>query len=63
MQIAPMHSNLLDEARPSASIVRPHDVEITFDGAVQDGKRLGAAIELAAQWAASSESSSGGPFR
>jgi hypothetical protein len=63
MQIAPMHSNLLDEARPSASIVRPHDVEITFDGAVHDGKRLGAAIELAAQWAASSESSHRGPFR
>jgi hypothetical protein len=63
LRIAPQHSNLLDAARPSASIVRPHDVEITFDGAVQDGKRLGAAIELAAQWAASSESSHGGPFR
>ncbi|MFT3698880.1 MAG: hypothetical protein QM831_37380 [Kofleriaceae bacterium] len=55
MKIKQAHSNLLDEARPSASIVRPHDVEITFDGAVTDRARLGAAIELAAQWAAASE--------
>jgi len=63
LQIAPAHSNLLDEARPSTSIVRHHDVEITFDGAVHDRARLGAAIELAAQWAASSESHQRGPYR
>ncbi len=57
------HSNLLDRARPSASIVRPHDVEITFDGAVHDPHRLGAAIELAAQWAAAAEPSARGPYR
>lgn len=55
MKIGSVQSNLLDEARPSASIVRPHDVEISFDGAVTDRARLGAAIELAAQWAAASE--------
>jgi hypothetical protein len=63
LRIGTIHSNLLDAARPSASVVRPHDVEITFDGAVSDGERLGAAIELAAQWAASSESSSRDPYR
>jgi hypothetical protein len=61
MKIDAGHSNLLDRARPSASIVRPHDVEITFDGAVHDAHRLGAAIELAAQWAASA--ATGGPYR
>jgi hypothetical protein len=61
MKIDAGHSNLLDRARPSASIVRPHDVEITFDGAVHDAHRLGAAIELAAQWAASA--APGGPYR
>lgn len=43
---------LLDAARPSTTIVRPHDIEITFDGAAADQDRLGAAIELAAHWAA-----------
>jgi len=61
LKIDAAHSNLLDRARPSASIVRPHDVEITFDGAVHDAHRLGAAIELAAQWAASAASE--GPYR
>lgn len=42
---------LLDIARPSATNVRPHDVEIAFDGAISDRERLGAAIELAACWA------------
>ena len=62
LKIDAQHSNLLDHARPSTSIVRPHDVEITFDGAVHDAHRLGAAIELAAQWAASA-AASGGPYR
>ena len=44
-------TELLDRARPSSTIVRAHDVEITFDGAVADRERLGAAIELAATWA------------
>ncbi len=43
---------LLDAARPSTTIVRPHDIEITFDGAVADVDRLGAAVELAAHWSA-----------
>jgi len=43
---------LLDAAHPSTTVVRPHDVEITFDGAVADADRLGAAVELAAHWAA-----------
>jgi hypothetical protein len=43
---------LLDAARPSTTIVRPHDVEITFDGALADADRLGAAVELAAHWSA-----------
>jgi len=43
--------------------VRPHDVEITFDGAVHDPHRLGAAIVLAAQWAAAAEPSARGPYR
>src|SRR3569623_3748556 len=46
LKLAAAHTNLLDRARPSASIVRPHAVEITFDGAVHDAHRLGAAIEL-----------------
>jgi hypothetical protein len=52
---------LLDAARPAASIVRPHDVEITFDGAIVGGERLSAAIELAARWAADSAADS--PYR
>ena len=43
---------LLDAARPSTTIVRPHDVEITFDGAIADTDRLAAAVELAAHWSA-----------
>jgi hypothetical protein len=50
---------LLDAARPSTTIVRPHDIEITFDGAAADQDRLGAAIELAAHWAAPASS----PYR
>ncbi len=42
---------LLDRARPATTIVRPHDVEITFDGALADRDRLDAAIELCAHWA------------
>ena len=45
-------AHLLEIARPSATTVRPHDVEIAFDGALVDRERLGAAIELAAWWAA-----------
>ncbi|HSN24646.1 MAG TPA: hypothetical protein VLT45_00125 [Kofleriaceae bacterium] len=43
---------LLDHARPSTTIVRPHDIELTFDGGAADLDRLGAAIELAGYWAA-----------
>jgi hypothetical protein len=50
---------LLDAARPSTTIVRPHDVEITFDGAIADADRLGAAVELAAHWSAASSA----PYR
>jgi hypothetical protein len=52
---------LLDAARPATTIVRRHDVEITFDGAFGDRERLGAAIELAAYWA--SDRSLAGPYR
>lgn len=51
---------LLDLAKPSATNVRAHDVEIAFDGVVSDRERLGAAIELAARWATSA---TGGPYR
>jgi len=54
-------ANLLDAARPSATTVRPHDVEIAFDGALADRERLGAAIELAAWWAR--EAPTTGPYR
>jgi hypothetical protein len=50
---------LIDAARPSTTIVRPHDIEITFDGAAADQDRLGAAVELAAHWAAPASS----PYR
>jgi len=43
---------LLDVAEPSTTIVRPHDIELTFDGGAADAERLGAAIELVAHWAA-----------
>ena len=54
-------AHLLDLARPSTTTVRPHDVEIAFDGALADRERLGAAIELAAWWAASGTIA--GPYR
>jgi hypothetical protein len=52
---------LLDAARPSSSTVRPHDVEIAFDGALVDLDRTGAAIELAAWWACHARDP--GPYR
>jgi hypothetical protein len=52
---------LVDAARPATTIVRPHDVEITFDGALDDRERLGAAVELAAYWAG--ERRHVGPYR
>lgn len=52
---------LLDAARPSTTIVRRHDVEITFDGALADADRLGAAIELASHWA--TDRTHAGPYR
>ena len=54
-------AQLLDAARASAVHVRPHDVEIAFDGALADPVRLGAAIELAARWATGPGSA--GPYR
>jgi hypothetical protein len=53
--------SLLDAARPSSTIVRSHDVEIAFDGALADRDRIGAAIELAAWWACDSHAA--GPYR
>ncbi len=52
---------LLDAAQPSATMVRAHDVEISFDGARIERDRLGAAIELAAWWATGVRAS--GPYR
>jgi hypothetical protein len=54
-------AQLLDVARPSATTVRLHDVEIAFDGALADRDRLGAAVELAAWWAADARTT--GPYR
>jgi hypothetical protein len=54
-------AQLLDAAQPSSTMVRPHDVEISFDGARLDRDRLGAAIELAAWWA--TDSRPDGPYR
>ena len=54
-------AQLLDAARPSATTVRLHDVEIAFDGALGDRDRIGAAIELAAWWA--SDAHAIGPYR
>ena len=54
-------AQLLDTARPSATTVRLHDVEIAFDGALADRDRLGAAVELAAWWAADTRTA--GPYR
>ncbi len=61
LTIDPRAAELLEIARPSASTVRPHDVEIAFDGALSDAHRMGAAIELAAWWAR--EVSGTGPYR
>ena len=61
LTIDPRAAELLEIARPSASNVRLHDVEIAFDGALSDRDRLGAAIELAAHWAR--EDCSTGPYR
>lgn len=54
-------AELLDTGQPSATTVRPHDVEIAFDGAIADRERLGAAVELAAWWA--SDRFRTGPYR
>jgi hypothetical protein len=56
-------AHLLEAARPSATTVRAHDVEIAFDGALAERERLGAAIELAAWWASSSSAACVGPYR
>lgn len=47
-------ARLLDLARPATAGVHAQEVEITFDGALLDADRLGAAIELAARWSAAS---------
>ena len=54
-------ATLLDAARPSSTTVRPHDVEVAFDGALGDPDRMGAAVELAAWWASASHAR--GPYR
>ena len=61
LHIDPRAAALLDAARPSSTIVRPHDVEIAFDGALSDRDRMGAAIELAAWWACDAREM--GPYR
>lgn len=61
LTIDPRAAELLTLARPSATTVRAHDVEITFDGALGDRERLGAAIELAAWWASPLQGA--GPYR
>jgi len=61
LSIDPRAAQLLDAARPSAVNVRPHDVEIAFDGALTEPARLGTAIELAAHWATSGTAAS--PYR
>lgn len=60
LRVDPTAARLVEIARPSTAFVRAHDVEITFDGAMIERARLGAAIELAARWAGSS---SAGPYR
>lgn len=50
---------LVERAQPATVFVRPHDVEITFDGAMSERDRLSAAIELAARWAGATET----PYR
>ncbi|TMQ05646.1 MAG: hypothetical protein E6J90_48340 [Deltaproteobacteria bacterium] len=61
LSIDPHAAALLDAARPSSTVVRSHDVEIAFDGALTDRDRIGAAIELAAWWACDSRAL--GPYR
>ncbi|MBL9016696.1 MAG: hypothetical protein JNL83_21085 [Myxococcales bacterium] len=61
LTIDPRAGELLEIARPAACTVRPHDVDIAFDGALLDRDRLGSAIELAAHWA--HEDYSAGPYR
>lgn len=61
LYIDPRAAALLDTARPSSTIVRPHDVEIAFDGALGDRDRMGAAVELAAWWACDGHAQ--GPYR
>jgi hypothetical protein len=61
LYIDPHAARLLDAARPSSTTVRPHDVEIAFDGALTDRDRMGAAIELAAWWACDAHAQ--GPYR
>jgi hypothetical protein len=53
--------SLLDRARPSTTLVRRHDVEITFDGVFTDADRLGSAVQLAAHWA--TDRTREGPYR
>jgi hypothetical protein len=61
LYIDPRAAALLDAARPSSTIVRSHDVEIAFDGALTDRDRMGSAIELAAWWACDARAM--GPYR
>jgi hypothetical protein len=61
LYIDPHAARMLDAARPSSTTVRPHDVEIAFDGAVIDRERIGAAVDLAAWWACDAHAS--GPYR
>lgn len=61
LHIDPRAAALIDAARPSSTVVRPHDVEIAFDGALADSGRLGAAVELAAHWACDAWAM--GPYR
>jgi len=61
LAIDPHAAALIDAADPSSTIVRPHDVEIAFDGALTDHDRMGAAIELAARWACDGHAI--GPYR
>lgn len=59
-RIAPEAAELLERAEPATVFVRPHDIEITFDGAMTERERLAAAIELAARW---TDADSDGPYR
>jgi len=61
LYIDPHAARLLDAAWPSSTTVRPHDVEIAFDGALADRDRMGAAVDLAAWWACDAHAS--GPYR